>query len=481
MSLNISMDEIPSSSLEKIHDSSLQILAETGVVFHSQAALDLFKRRGATVSGKTVFISEKMVDKALETAPSRFEWTARDPIRSVVVGKGFLVQPPVGAIFVRDTESGRRRAQLEDYTNIIKLCQGGAATALNGSIPVDPSDVPGDRKHLYMMREILRHTDKPIIGICTDAAKVAQTFDMVSMVMGGAGVFEESHVIGALVNPLSPLGYSRESIETLIAYAERNQILLLAPCIMAGVSGPINLLGTSVLQNTEALAGIVLSQLVRPGAPVVYGTASNVGNMKDASFAAGSPEAMLINLPNIRLAKEYYHLPTRTMCGITHAKVVDCQAGYETMMSAMMGVLSGANIGVQCIGTLEALLTVSYEKIMIDQEILSRVLRIQSGIDVSKKVILDEDIRQVGPGGNYLLHPGTMAECRSLWFPTVSDWKSYDAWQDAGETDALYYARQLYQLVLQHAPETLLDAETEKTLQRYVDRAELGLPGASLN
>jgi trimethylamine--corrinoid protein Co-methyltransferase len=284
-----------------------------------------------------------------------------------------------------------------------------------------------------------------------------------------------------LVNPLSPLGYSREAIDTIFAYAERNQILLLAPCIMAGVSGPINLLGTSVLQNTEALAGIVLSQLVRPGAPVVYGTASNVGNMKDASFAAGSPEAMLINLPNIRLAKEYYHLPTRTMCGITHAKVVDCQAGYETMMSAMMGVLSGANIGVQCIGTLEALLTVSYEKIMIDQEILSRVLRIQSGIDVSKKVILDEDIRQVGPGGNYLLHPGTMAECRSLWFPTVSDWKSYDAWQDAGETDALYYARQLYQLVLQHAPETLLDAETEKTLQRYVDRAELGLPGASLN
>jgi trimethylamine--corrinoid protein Co-methyltransferase len=471
MTINISMDEIPGSMLEKIHQSSLRILADTGVVFHGQAALDLFKRHGATVAGKTVYITEKMVDKALESCPSRFEWTARDPNRSVVVGKGFLVQPPVGAVFVRDTDRGRRHALLEDYANIIKLCQAGAATALNGSIPVDPCDVPGERKHLYMMREILNHTDKPIIGICADARKVAQTFEMVAMVMGGAGAFADNHLVAVLVNPLSPLGYSQESIDTIIAYAERNQILLLAPCIMAGVSGPINLLGTSVLQNSEALAGIVLSQLVRPGAPVVYGTASNVGFMKDASFAAGSPEAMLINLPNIKLAREYYHLPTRTMCGITHAKVIDCQAGYETMMSAMMGVLSGANIGVQCIGTLESLMTVSYEKIMIDQEILSRVLRIQSGIDVSDRVILDEDIRQVGPGGSYLLHPGTMAACRNLWFPTVSDWKPYAAWKAAGETDALYYARQQYKQLLENAPSTLLDDAVEAALGRFVERA----------
>jgi trimethylamine--corrinoid protein Co-methyltransferase len=180
---------------------------------------------------------------------------------------------------------------------------------------------------------------------------------------------------------------------------------------------------------------------------------------------------MLINLPNIKLAREYYHLPTRTMCGITHAKVIDCQAGYETMMSAMMGVLSGANIGVQCIGTLESLMTVSYEKIMIDQEILSRVLRIQSGIDVSDRVILDEDIRQVGPGGSYLLHPGTMAACRNLWFPTVSDWKPYAAWKAAGETDALYYARQQYKQLLENAPSTLLDDAVEAALGRFVERA----------
>jgi trimethylamine--corrinoid protein Co-methyltransferase len=471
MTINISMDEIPGSSLEKIHNSSIKILADTGVVFHSQAALDLFKRHGAKVDGQTVHISEKMVDKALESCPSRFEWTARDPNRSVVVGKGFLVQPPVGAVYVRDVDRGRRTATLEDYANIIKLCQGAAAVALNGSLPVDPSDVPADRKHLLMMREILRHTDKPIIGICADAVKVAQTLEMVAMVMGGAGALKENHLAAVLVNPLSPLGYSSESVDTIFAYAQQNQIILLAPCIMAGVSGPINLLGTSVLQNTEALAGIVLSQLVRPGAPVVYGTASNVGCMRDASFAAGSPEAMLINLPNIRLAREYYHLPTRTMCGITHAKTVDCQAGYETMMSAMMGVLSGANIGVQCIGTLESLMTVSYEKIIIDQEILSRILRLQAGIDVSNQVVLDEDIRQVGPGGNYLLHPGTMAECRNLWFPTVSDWKSYEAWEAAGETDVLHHARQLYKQMLKSAPENLLEDGIDSELRRYIDKA----------
>jgi trimethylamine--corrinoid protein Co-methyltransferase len=471
MALNHLIDVISPNDFDKIHDASIRILAETGVRFHCPEALALFRRHGARVDGETVHLTRRMVAAALGTCPRTFAWTGRNPERRVTVGEGFLVQPNVGPVFIKDSVNGRRLATLEDYANIIKLCQAGEDIHLNGSIPVDPSDVPPEQKHLHMMYAVLKNTDKPLIGFCFEGAKVRQTIAMVEMAMGGRDFLERHHCLGVLVNPLSPLGFAGETVETIMAYAARNQVTLLAPCIMAGVSGPISLLGTAVLQNVEILAGIVLTQLTRPGAPVVYATASTTGYMKNGSYAAGSPEAMLINTPNIQMGREYYHLPTRTMCGITHAKEIDCQAGYETMMSLLMGVLSGANIGVQCLGTLDALMTISYEKMIIDQELISRVLRIQKGIEVSDEALAVEVIQQVGPGGNYLLHPGTFARCRSLWTPTVSDWESHDAWTAAGASDPVARAHRKYKDVLANVPPTFLDPELDKDLRGYIAQA----------
>ncbi|MCG8616160.1 MAG: trimethylamine methyltransferase family protein, partial [Desulfobacterales bacterium] len=424
MPLHNTLEVISSDQFDKIHDASLKILKETGVQFHSDEALDLFRANGARVDGQTVFITEKMVGDALATCPKTFEWTARNPAHSVTVGEGFLVQPNVGPVFIQDLDNGRRKATLEDYANVIKICQAGEYVHLNGTIPVDPADAEGEAKHLRMMMEILKHTDKPMIGFCFEKEKVLQNLEMASMAFGGGDFFEDHHCLGVLVNPLTPLGFADETCDTIIEYARQNQITLLAPCIMAGISGPISLLGTAVLQNTELLAGIVLTQLVRPGAPVVYATASTTGHMQTGSFAAGTPEAMLINTPNIQMGNDYYKLPTRTMCGITHAKAVDCQAGYETMMSLLMGVLSGANIGVQCLGTIDALMTLSYEKMIIDQEIISRALRIKQGISATAEDLAVETIQAVGHGGTYLTHPSTVLACRSMWTPDISDWRS---------------------------------------------------------
>lgn len=471
MKLRKLLEPLPDVDVEQIHNASMKILKETGIVFRSREAVDLFKKHGAKVDGETVFIEEDMVEKALETSPAKFFWRARNDSRSVEVGNGFVVQPPVGPIFIKDAENGRRLSVRQDYINVIKLCQESDMIRLNGAMPVDPGDVPVDAKHLYMMYDILRHSDKPLIGFCYGIDKVRQNFDMLEMAMGGKKFLEENYCLGVLTNPLSPLGYAAETLEALMAFSARNQIVMIAPCIMAGVSGPINLIGTSILQNTEALAGVVLTQLVRPGAPVVYGVASCVGYMKTGSFAAGSPEAMLINMPNIQLAHDFYHLPTRTMCGITHAKDFNCQAFYETTMSLILGVLSGANIGVQCIGTLDALMTVSYEKIIIDQEIISRALRIQKGIDFSHIDQAVEIIQQVGPGGSYMVHPSTFTDCRSLWLPSVSDWESYDAWENAGSEDLLIRANRKYKEILANAPETLLDPSLQKDLERYIEKA----------
>ena len=468
MPLNNRLEVISPAAFEQIHDASITLLEGTGVRFHHPEALALFQKSGARVAGETVYLSREMIAAALASCPSTFTWTARNPRHSVTVGEGFLVQPNVGPVFIKDMDHGRRPATLSDYANIIKLCQAAENVHLNGTLPVDPADLPAETKYLQMMQAVLRHTDKPVIGFCAPASQVQHTLEMAEIALDGQASLEHDHCLGVLVNPLSPLGYAGETVATIMAYARRNQIILLAPCIMAGVSGPVTLLGTSVLQNTEILAGIVLTQLTRPGAPVVYATASTVGYMKDGSFAAGSPEAMLINAPNLQMGRDFYHLPTRTMCGITHAKEIDCQAGYETMMSLMMGVLSGANIGVQCLGTLDALMTISYEKMIIDQEMISRVLRVNRGIEVTPEDLAVAVIRETGPGGNYLMHPTTFDHCRDYWMPTVADWESHDTWLARGAEDPVSRANRIYKETLAQAPETLLNSQLEATLETYV-------------
>jgi trimethylamine--corrinoid protein Co-methyltransferase len=470
MSLNNHLEVISPEHFDAIHQASMSVLEKTGICFHSEEALELFRHHGAKVDGETVFITEAMVDKALETCPRTFTWTARNGAHSKVVGEGFLVQPNVGPVFIQDLDHGRRKATLEDYANIMKICQAGEHIHLNGTIPVDPSDVDTETKHLHMLYEIVKNSDKPLIGFCFDKKKVEQNFEMLDMVFGGKAFLDSHHVAGVLVNPLTPLGYASETVETIMAYAKRNQITLLAPCIMAGVSGPVSLLGTAVLQNVELLAGIVLTQLTRPGAPVVYATASTTGYMKNGSFAAGTPEAMLINTPNIQMGREYYHLPTRTMCGITHSKAVDCQAGYETMMSLMMGVLSGANIGVQCVGTLDALMTISYEKMIIDQEIISRALRIKEGVTFSTEALAADIIKEIGHGGTYLTHPSTFKACRSMWSPTISDWDAHDAWEANGSPDMVITANKKVKEILAKAPETLLEPDLDLSLNTYIKK-----------
>jgi len=470
MPLMNSLEVISSDRFEEIHQASIKVLSETGIQFHSDEALDMFKKNGAKVDGETVFITESMVADALATCPERFTWTARNPANTVTVGEGFLVQPNVGPVFIQDMDKGRRKATIGDYADVIKICQEAEHIHLNGTIPVDPSDVPSNKKHLHMMQAILKNTDKPIIGFCFDKESVEQDIAMVDMAFGGGEYLDSHHCMGVLVNPLTPLGFASETVETIMAYAKRNQIILLAPCIMAGISGPISLFGTSLLQNIELLAGIVLTQMTRPGAPVVYATASTTGDMQSGSFSAGTPEAMLINAPDIQLANNYYKLPTRTMCGITHSKEIDCQAGYETMMSLMMGVLSGANIGVQCVGTLDALMTLSFEKMIIDQEIISRVLRIQKGVDLGPTAISEqvEIIQEIGSRGTYLMHPSTFKECRGMWKPSISDWQSYDTWASGGAEDIVARANKKFKAVLANAPESFLEKGLEADLARYV-------------
>ena len=474
MRMQSRLNVISKPDMQWIHEASLKILAETGIVFHNEEALTICRNHGAKVSDKTVCFPKKLVRQVLESAPNTFRWKARNDDQSVTVGdpdEKLLLQPNGGPVFIQDLDHGRRAATLKDFANIIKLCQASNIVSLVGSFPVDPGDLHPDQKHLHMMYEILKNTDKPLIGFETDGSKVRQTLDMVAIAMGQKDFLREHHCIGVAACPLSPLSYEPSSCETIIEFAKQNQVIFFTAAIMAGFSGPISLFGTTILHNTEVLAGITLAQLVNPGNPVVYSIGSTVANMQNGNFITGSPEMMLIHLAAMQMGLEYYRLPTRSMCGMTDSKIIDCQAGYETMQNLMAGILGGAHMIFECLGVLDAIMTTSYEKLMIDLEIISRVMRIKEGLDATDKGKALESIQKIGHESGYISHTDTLTNFRKRWQPTLSEWGTYEDWQASGSQDVAARANRLYKKILAKAPQSLIDPEVDKALQAYIRHA----------
>ena len=321
------------------------------------------------------------------------------------------------------------------------------------------------------MYEILKNTDKPLIGFETGGPKIRQTLDMVAIAMGQKDFLREHHCVGVAACPLSPLSYEPSSCETIIEFAKQNQVIFFTAAIMAGFSGPISLFGTTILHNAEVLAGITLAQLVNPGNPVVYSIGSTVANMQNGNFITGSPEMMLIHLAAMQMGLEYYHLPTRSMCGMTDSKIIDCQAGYETMQNLMAGILGGAHMIFECLGVLDAIMTTSYEKLMIDLEIISRLMRIQKGLDATDKEKALESIQKIGHESGYISHTDTLTNFRKRWQPTLSEWGTYEDWQASGSQDVAVRANRQYKEILAKAPQSLIDPEVDKTLQAFIRHA----------
>ncbi len=473
MTLMSRLKAISNDDMDWIHEASLKILKETGVVFHSEEALAICKDHGAKVNCKTVYFPKEIVRQALETSPATYRWQARNDAYSVTVGdkkEKLLLQPNGGPVFIQDLDEGRRPATLEDFANITKLCQASDEVSLVGSFPVDPSDVRPEEKHLQMMYETLKNTDKPVIAFETSGIKIGQMLDMVEIAMGRRDFLRDNHCVAVAVTPTSPLTYESTACEALIEFAGRNQPIFLTVAIMAGFSGPISPIGTAILQNAEVLAGITLAQLVNPGNPVVYSNGSSVANMKNGNFISASPEMMLIHLAGMQMSLDYYGLPARSMCGMTDSKLIDCQAGYETMQNLMIGALGGAHMVFECLGVLDAIMTTSYEKFVIDLEIAGRVMRIREGMDTSDKEQAVKVIQEMGHQGNYITHSDTLTQFRSRWMPSLSDWESYENWVASGSEDVIVRANRKYKEILQNTPETLIDPEMDKALNGYIQR-----------
>jgi len=469
MKLQLSIAE--EGDFASIHETSIKILSETGCVFHSQTALDTLKKHGVKIDGKTAYFHKDLIQRTMATVPGSFEWRARNAAYSTTIGKGgFRLAPNAGNIYVQDLDKGRRLAKLEDVRKIQTIHQMSETVDFVGNNPCDPSDIDPPKRHLYVAYETLKHTDKPLVSyFAAQKNQIEETMQMVTLAFGEDDVLKNHYVVGTSVATTSPLSYSADVLRVVTGFAEHNQPVLITTAAMGGISAPLDLMGIALLQNAELLAGTVYVQLVNPGNPVVWSPSSTVGWMKTANYSTGTPEAMLPNILVLQMAKEYYKVPTRSMAGLTDSKAVDCQAGYETMQNLMLAMLGGAQIIYESLGVLDNILTTSYEKIIIDEELYERNKRIHMGMDPSDLTLPLKLIQEIGSGGEYLTHMHTLNNFRAMWSPDVSNWDNYSEWENGGFQDSVIMANKVWKERLQNAPETFLDAELNKELKAYIN------------
>jgi trimethylamine--corrinoid protein Co-methyltransferase len=417
----------------KIHEASMDILGRVGVAFNNDEALEIFKTNGFKVDGKTVFMAEKDVQQALASVPSHFILSARNPKKSVSVDANSLViAPGYGAPYVITPAGERRKGTLQDYQNFCKLIHTSKYIDVTGYLMVEPSDISSKLAYLDMMLSNILLCDKPFM--CSTATKqaVEDSLAMVAIVFGGNQKIQDRPVVIGLINSRSPLQFGQEMAGSLIALAHGGQPCVITSVIMAGLSGPVNLAGALALQNAEILAGLTLSQLVRAGTPVVYGSASAPVDMKTGALAIGAPELSIIIAATTQMAR-FYKLPSRCGGGLTDAHLPDAQAALESAFSLLSAARSGANFILHACGILSSYMSMSYAKFLLDEEALAMIKRMMVPLEVSDSTLNLGAIKAVGIGGQFLTQPKTIELCWSEFFiPEIMKRRNYPKWQDGG-------------------------------------------------
>jgi trimethylamine--corrinoid protein Co-methyltransferase len=460
--------------IKQIHDASMRLLSNVGVEFPYEPALSIFEKHGVKTDGSRVYLTEDQVMKALGSVPRQFAIHARNPDRSVQVGNGRPVfAPGYGAPFLVDAAPtvdgvvGRRLATQDDYDSLVKIAHALPNQDLSGHLLVEPGDTPWKMAHVHMLHAHMRHSDKPFIGSSAGQAAARHTFEMASILFGRD--IKNWPVTIALINSLSPLGYSTEMLEALVEYAHWGQPLVLAALMMAGATGPITLAGVLVVQTAELLAGIALTQFINPGTPVIFGSASTNIEMRTGAMVIGSPELSQEILAHAQMAR-YYGLPSRSGGALTDASYPDAQAGFESMMSLLTAVNAGIDFVLHAAGILSSYLAFSYEKFVLDDEMCGMIRRLYQGITVSPDTLAYEIAANVGPGGNFLMETHTVDRCRTeFWKPELCDRGGLEDWMQAGKPAIVDRARQRWQRLLAQHKDPPLDELTTRRLQAYVE------------
>ena len=462
------MQTMTQSQVEKIHAAAMDLLKTTGVSFNDEEALSIFKSNGFKVEDKVVFFEEAQIQKALETAPERFTVHARNPEKSVEIGgDDFAFVPGYGAPFVLEADGTQRQATMEDYHNFCKLIQTSPYIDMNGWMMVEPADMPHDTVHLDMNLSNMLLCDKPFMGSPVNRQGAKDGIEMAKILWGGD--LEDKTVSVSLINSLSPLQFSDEMAGALIELARANQACVVASLIMAGGSGPVTLDGVLALQNAEILAGVTLAQLVRPGAPVVYGSTSSAMDMKTGALSIGAPE-LSKNIHLVAQMARFYNLPCRSGGGLTDALAMDAQAGVESALALSTAARGGVNFILHSCGIMGSYIAMSFEKFLVDEETCGLIRSMFRPLAISDETIDLDVIKQVGIGGQYLTHPKTFQLCRTEFhMPSLMARQNPEAWTKAGKPSINQVAESKVSQRLGSYEKPAIDPEIEKALIKYVE------------
>lgn len=427
--------------IERIKAASLEILERTGVNIEHAHAREVLRAAGARVDGERVFFPPKLVMEAIAKAPRQFTIHARNPKYSVTVGGDDPVfAPGYGAPYVTLASGVKRKATLADFIKFTKL--SGASTNMNisGGVLVEPNDVADTNRHKVMLYSCMANSDKPFMGSATGEEHAIDTLKMAATLFESETDIPKQPVMITLINTITPLMLDERMIGALIAYAEAGQPIIVASLGMAGATSPTTLVGTLAIQNAEVLSGIVLAQTIRPGTPVVYGSASSITEMRNGSLSIGAPEGARIIAAAVQIAHSY-GLPCRAGGCVTDSKILDAQASYESMMNLHTAATAGVDFVLHAAGILESYMSISMEKFIVDDEICSMVRRFIKPTVINEEDLAVQLINEVGPGGQYLTTDHTYQHFRKeFWQPTMSNRDTYDQWRLNGSVPILTQA-----------------------------------------
>jgi trimethylamine--corrinoid protein Co-methyltransferase len=370
---------------------------------------------------------------------------------------------------VRDLDRGRRYATLEDFHNFVKLAYLSPSIHHSGGTVCEPVDIPVAERHLDMVYSHIVHSDKPFMGSVTHSSRADDTVELAKRVFGDDFV-EQNTVVTSLINANSPLTYDATMLGAATVYAEHNQATVISPFVLAGAMSPVTVAGTVTQILAEALAGMAYVQLVRPGAPVVFGSFASAVSLQSGAPTFGTPEPSLVMYAAGALARRL-GVPFRSGGGLCGSKIPDAQAAYEAANTLQTSALAGVNFMLHTAGWLEGGLSMGYEKFVMDADQAGVLGVLLGGVDLSENGQAMDALREVGPGSHFLGAAHTYANFeRAFYRSVVADNNSFEKWEGEGSLDAAQRANRIWKNQLREYLPPPLDPAVDEALQDFMQR-----------
>ncbi|MFZ1681677.1 MAG: trimethylamine methyltransferase family protein [Rhizobiaceae bacterium] len=464
-------DILSEENLVRIERTADRILAEIGIEFRDDpVALDLWRKAGAAVSGTLVKFPPGLLREILAGAPRTFTQHARNRANNVEIGgKSVVFAPSYGCPFVMDLDQGRRYGTIEDFRNFVKLAQSSPWLHHSGGTICEPVDVPVNKRHLDMVYSHIKYSDRCFMGSVTAESRAEDSIDMARLVFG-ADFVDANCVIMGNVNVNSPLVWDATMTTALRAYARANQCAVVVPFILGGAMGPVTSAGAIAQAHAETMAGCALTQLERPGAPVIYGNFLSSMSLRSGSPTFGTPEPAIGSMVVGQLARRL-GLPLRCSGNFTTSKLPDAHAMNESTMSMLAAIHCGANFILHSAGFLDGLLSMSYEKFMMDADFCGALHTYLDGVTVDDNQLAFDAFTEVGPGSHFFGCGHTMANYTdAFWDSELADNEPYEKWQAAGSHDAAWRANLLWKKKLAEYEPPALDQAMDEALLDFIAR-----------